>query len=76
MLTGKEYHCSVGYEVFSGIFNILGEGVAGVGRAWGVRCGYDIEGYHGGGGRQWEEKKEEEECSSLDCHHFGAILKI
>ena len=67
MFTRKEYHCSVGYEVVRGVLNILGEGVAGVGRTWCVRCGCNIEG--GGSGGQWkeeeEEEEEEEECSNL-----------
>ena len=67
MLTGKEYHCSVGIEVFRSIFNILGEGVAGMTRAWHVRGGCYIE--DGGSGGQWEEEKKEEEDATFDSHY-------
>ena len=40
--------------------------MAGLGGAWCVRCGYDIE--DGGSGGQWEEE-EEEEGSSLNESH-------
>ena len=64
MITRKEYYCSVGCEVFRSIINIVGKGVAGVGRAWCMGCGCDIEG--GGSGEKWKEEEEEEECSNLD----------
>ena len=41
--------------------------MAGLGRAWCVRCGYDIEG--GGSGGQWEKEDKEEEGSSLNESH-------
>ena len=50
-----------------GILNILGEGVARMGRAWCVRCGCNIEG--GGSGGQWEEEEEEEEEDTGLEHH-------
>ena len=62
MLTMKEYHCSAGYEVICGIFNVLREGIARVnmrGVAWCMRCGCDIE--DGGGRGEWKEEEEEEE---------------
>ena len=62
MITRKEYHCSVGYKVFSRIFNIFREGVTGVGSrsmACCARCGCDIQ--CGGSGGEWEEEEKEEE---------------
>ena len=73
MVARKEYHCSVGCEVFCGVFNVLGEGKAGVARirTWCVGTGCNIEGGRSGG--EWKEEKDEDD-SSLDSSHFQAAL--
>ena len=51
--------------------------MTGVGGAWCVRCGCDIEG--GGSGGQWEEKEEEEEEDTglhRFRHHFLSWIQI
>ena len=65
MLTREEYHGSVWQKVFWSIFNILGEEVAGGGRACSVKWRCDVEG-GGSGGLQDKEDNGKEEYSG--CH--------